>query len=174
MTNNNFKPINQNQPTQIVQEVETTWEQQVEAQEREVFEQIEIEKRTDEEGFYVAEAVENANSENNLACQPSRLEENQKHFLFKIDLDNYYLGDTQTSWLFRNVVREHDFEKVEEAQDLLQELEAGNISVFSYYWLGMETSQAKKVKSRLIKKLRDCTNHYQNGGEVLAYFGDER
>ena len=179
------KPIVE-KPIEIIQEVENSWEQEIKTQEENI---IEEEVRTDEEGFYVAEVisaeqvVENEISESNLVHQPSSASASQVildpktgklGFLFGIELEQCYLtyDSFWTTFLWRDGkegIKKVIFEKVEEAQDLLESLENGTVRLVDDLW-GLESGTNTKTKNRLKKELRRVIAEHENGKVVTDCF----
>jgi hypothetical protein len=178
--------IENKKPTETIQEIEeNTWSQELEVQEREILEQIEVKNRTDEQGFYVAEAVETEKIESNLAHQPTFQTNSQTildpstgqpAFIYKVKLDECYLSydNFLTTFLWRDGkkwVKKLDLEKVEEAQDLLEQLENGKVRMVDDIW-GWESSTITKTKNRLKRELRRVIKDHEEGKIVTGYFLD--
>lgn len=175
MTKQNFKPYNQ-KPIQIVQEVENAWEQEIEKQEQEVREEIEAAQ------IYEAEVVEEGvEQESNLAHQPSSgnqtkssvIDPNTRKLVFQVGIklkDCYFTdaGTWATLFWYHDQVRKIFFEKVSGAEDLLRQLESGNIRVVDGW--GMESEKSRSLRKELMEGLREFLTRYENGEMVVGWF----
>ena len=168
------KLIIESKKFEIVQEIENGWEREIEEEEK-IYQEID-EWVYDEKIYSGVEVVkEIAREESSLEHKPpfpSNKQHSDASFILGIELTNscFIREDAPTSFFwFREKVQKAFLERVEQARDLLKQLEKGTVRIVDKFW-GTETETTRETKDDLIDGLKLYIEDYNQGEAVLATF----
>lgn len=189
MTNKDLiRMVENKQPIQIVQVAENTWEQEAKLAEEAILREAGISEERIEEikaGIYEAELVERGNYDPNVdivnhppfpANKPKAMidpKTNAPVFYVKIKLITCYftknVGFWESWWTNAGKAYEFPLETVEEARDLLEQLQTKACKLVDKHH-DRENYRSRNLSKNLENGLRDWIRQHENGEVVTASF----